>query len=89
MAIALEEGDFDRLADLAHWLKGSGPNVGFAEFGGPARELEEACRARDKDAASTMTWSVDFRRLPCSFVFLTETVSDDVADHRQNQRHDE
>ncbi len=51
MSSALANGDFDELADLAHWLKGSGPNVGFAEFGEPAKLLEESAHQGDSEQA--------------------------------------
>ncbi|QDT12014.1 response regulator [Planctomycetes bacterium K23_9] len=51
-AIAAER--FDELADLAHWLKGSGPNVGFLDFAEPAKLLEQA--SRDLDAAQASQW---------------------------------
>ena len=31
----------------AHWLKGAGGTVGFAEFTEPARGLEQAARGKD------------------------------------------
>jgi len=34
-------GDFEELAALAHWLKGSAGMVGFSVFTEPARQLEE------------------------------------------------
>jgi PAS domain S-box-containing protein len=37
-------GDFEQLASLAHWLKGSGGMVGFGVFSEPARNLEELAR---------------------------------------------
>ena len=33
-------GELDALADHAHWLKGAGGTVGFAQFTEPARQLE-------------------------------------------------
>lgn len=47
MESAFQQQDFDQLADLAHWLKGSGLNVGFPELGDPARELEQLAKSRD------------------------------------------
>jgi CheY-like chemotaxis protein/HPt (histidine-containing phosphotransfer) domain-containing protein len=35
-----DDRDFEELAKLAHWLKGSGGTVGFDAFGGPAAHLE-------------------------------------------------
>lgn len=44
MSVALDHGDFKQLADLAHWLKGSGPNVGLMELMEPAKQLEHHAR---------------------------------------------
>ncbi len=44
MRVALEKQDYDELAALAHWLKGAGGTVGFAEFQTPAAALEEAAK---------------------------------------------
>jgi len=38
------------LADLAHWLKGSGGTAGFNAFSTPARNLELAAKAKSRDA---------------------------------------
>ena len=38
---AAEQGDFEQVATLAHWLKGSGGSVGFSEYTELARELED------------------------------------------------
>jgi PAS domain S-box-containing protein len=51
MSSALANGDFDELADLAHWLKGSGPNVGFAEFGEIAKRLEDSSHQAEPEEA--------------------------------------
>ena len=53
MDTAWQAGDYQALADLAHWLKGAGGTVGFDEFTVPARRLEEAARANDDDAVKT------------------------------------
>ncbi len=47
----LNRGDFEEVARLAHWLKGSGGSLGFAEFNQPSIELENAARAEDRMAA--------------------------------------
>ncbi len=52
MQAALEDGDLRQLASLAHWLKGSGPNVGFAELGEPAKRLETFAKQGDTGAAA-------------------------------------
>ena len=45
---AWEARNFEELAALAHWLKGAGGTVGFAEFNAPAAELEQAAKIRDE-----------------------------------------
>ena len=42
---AFDEGDGARLAELAHWLKGSGGTVGFGALSAPAAALERAALA--------------------------------------------
>jgi CheY-like chemotaxis protein/HPt (histidine-containing phosphotransfer) domain-containing protein len=49
MALAWNGRDFTTLADLAHWLKGSGGTVGFNEFTAPATRLELFAKAGDGD----------------------------------------
>lgn len=46
MSVAAEAEQYKQLADMAHWLKGSGGTVGFAEFTEPAKELERMARAQ-------------------------------------------
>ncbi|MGB7346994.1 MAG: response regulator [Pirellulaceae bacterium] len=58
---SIEAQQFQELADLAHWLKGSGPNVGFADFAEPAKFLEQA--ARDQNAAVAKQWLVQIESL--------------------------
>jgi HPt (histidine-containing phosphotransfer) domain-containing protein len=48
---ALDAGRFDELANLAHWLKGSGGSVGFDHFTEPARDLEEYAKSQRTDLA--------------------------------------
>ena len=49
MEQARDAGDFAQLAQLAHWLKGSGGNVGFGAFAAPARRLEALAKSRQID----------------------------------------
>ncbi len=49
METALATGDFDELARLTHWLKGTPGNVGFDAFTEPARELEQHVLANNAD----------------------------------------
>jgi len=44
---SLKSEDFDNLASLAHWLKGSGGTVGFSEFVEPSASLEQFAKAND------------------------------------------
>ncbi|MBX2880153.1 MAG: Hpt domain-containing protein [Granulosicoccus sp.] len=41
--------DYETLASIAHWLKGSGGNVGFHVFTQPAKDLENAAKAHDSE----------------------------------------
>lgn len=52
MRAAIDQQEFSSLANLAHWLKGSGGTVGFHEFTKPAAELE--CAATNRDAKQSL-----------------------------------
>ncbi len=71
MQQAIDQQQFDQLSDLAHWLKGSGPNVGFADFGEPASRLEQA--ANDKDASAANQWMPQIRSLMSRVVNPTDS----------------
>jgi signal transduction histidine kinase/CheY-like chemotaxis protein/HPt (histidine-containing phosphotransfer) domain-containing protein len=47
MEQAWDEGRLEDLAQLAHWLKGSGGTVGFSVFNQPATRLEGVARQRE------------------------------------------
>jgi PAS domain S-box-containing protein len=49
MQAATEDGDFDKLAGLAHWLLGTGGTLGFDCFTEPARRLEQSAKLRQSD----------------------------------------
>ncbi len=49
MDASWERRDFDELAALAHWLKGSGGTVGFDVFTEPAKILEGLAKARREE----------------------------------------
>lgn len=49
MHAAAERRDYQELARLAHWLKGAGGTMGFADFHDPARRLEESAAQRRQD----------------------------------------
>jgi PAS domain S-box-containing protein len=48
MVRAWEARDYEQLAGLAHWLKGSGGTVGFDEFTEPALNLEQLAKAKNE-----------------------------------------
>jgi CheY-like chemotaxis protein len=45
---AWEDRNYDSLASLGHWLKGTGGTAGFDVFTAPARSMEAAARARSE-----------------------------------------
>lgn len=65
---ALNAGDFESLASIAHWLKGSGGTVGFGEFSEPAAALELAAKASDQEACEVHLAELEalWPRLPTS-----------------------
>ncbi len=58
MHSCLETGNYDELAGLAHWLKGSGGTVGFAQFAAPAKGLELAAKAEDAGQCAHMLFEI-------------------------------
>ena len=46
---AVNENDFEELAALAHWLKGSGGTVGFDIFTKPATLMEKSAKTKDME----------------------------------------
>ena len=44
-----EDGDFEELVSLAHWLKGAAGTVGFDAFTGPAEALRLLAKERKRD----------------------------------------
>jgi CheY-like chemotaxis protein/nitrogen-specific signal transduction histidine kinase/HPt (histidine-containing phosphotransfer) domain-containing protein len=53
MEAASAAGDFARVAELAHWLKGAGGTVGFDDLTEPAAELEQMAKAGEARGVST------------------------------------
>ncbi|WP_372883045.1 Hpt domain-containing protein [Psychromonas sp.] len=51
MDVALSQRNMSQLAELSHWLKGSGGSVGFSAFVDPAKKLEAAAVDGDLDSA--------------------------------------
>ncbi len=56
---SLEAHDFPDLAALAHWLKGSGGNVGFHAFTEPSALLEQASKSGNYQRAKVHLSEVD------------------------------
>jgi len=50
MELAIKEAQFTELAELAHWLKGAGGTCGFNDLYAPSFEMEQAAKAKDKEA---------------------------------------
>ncbi len=48
MDVALRDMDYEELAQLAHWLKGSGGTVGFDIFTEPSAEMETSAHNKDE-----------------------------------------
>jgi len=45
---AWDNRNFESLASLAHWLKGSGGTAGFDAFTAPAKMLEQLAKAKSE-----------------------------------------
>jgi len=52
MVSAFEQRDYQELANMGHWLKGSGGTVGFLALSQPAHDLEVNAKAEEDDAIS-------------------------------------
>ncbi|MEO8628753.1 MAG: response regulator, partial [Betaproteobacteria bacterium] len=64
--------DFETLAALAHWLKGSGGTTGYDAFTAPAKALEELAKVNSEHAADAVA---QLRRIVDRMVAPDETVS--------------
>jgi CheY-like chemotaxis protein/HPt (histidine-containing phosphotransfer) domain-containing protein len=53
MQLAFDQDDLPKLAELAHWLKGSGGTVGFDCFTQPAKQLEHAAKGSSVQSIQT------------------------------------
>ena len=62
--------DFDTLASLAHWLKGSGGTTGFDAFNLPARTLEDLAKAKSEQQTAQIV--AELRQLVENLVVPTE-----------------
>ena len=54
MRTACDAGDCGHVAELAHWLKGSGGTMGFDDFTDPAAALEAAAKREDAAACGRL-----------------------------------
>ncbi|MFK7856965.1 MAG: ATP-binding protein [Granulosicoccus sp.] len=57
---AFEDDDLASVADLAHWLKGSGGNVGFDEFTSLGEALEASARMKERAKIRSAIDSIKF-----------------------------
>jgi CheY-like chemotaxis protein len=63
MQTAWDEGDYEELTKLAHWLKGAGGTVGFGCFTAPAADLElHAEKGDSAEAESALSSLRDLQR---------------------------
>ena len=86
MIDAMSEQDFGKLAELAHWLKGSGGTVGFGVFTEPAARLENSAERKDLDRlSSTLAEIRDLsRRIHIPNEVFGPAHSDENADSNTN-----
>jgi len=70
---AVNANDAERVADLAHWLKGSGGTAGYAIFTGPASEIEALARQNQIEDAEPAIDAVQR---------LADAVYAGLADHK-------
>jgi len=59
---ARHQNDLTEVAAFAHWLKGAGGTVGFAEFTEPAKQLEESAKSGGDESEMAAAWKA-IRRL--------------------------
>ena len=74
MEHAYRKRDYATLASLAHWLKGTGGNVGFNDFTDPAQILEKFAKAEDE---SQIKEALSIIRRLASNVSMTDKKIDD------------
>jgi HPt (histidine-containing phosphotransfer) domain-containing protein len=56
---AAEEGDFAKLAELAHWLKGAGGTAGFNAFTEPSGNLQNAAKSQNASAVGPLVQEIE------------------------------
>ncbi|EAR61560.1 Hpt domain-containing protein [Neptuniibacter caesariensis] len=59
MQDSLKHNKFQELADLAHWLKGSGGSVGFTDFTDIAAELENQAKLNNREGSEQMLKQIE------------------------------
>jgi len=59
MREAIADGRDQDVADLAHWLKGSGGNVGFRALGPMAAELEQFAKNNNTEGMSNAMQTIE------------------------------
>ena len=71
LQLALEDGDFEKLGQEAHWLAGATGTVGYDEFVEPARELQYCNSNSDPERMqelvtylTRLTFCIDLNQLP-------------------------
>ncbi|ASJ75346.1 ATP-binding protein [Granulosicoccus antarcticus] len=67
---------WQELADLAHWLKGSGGTVGFDQLYEPAKDLEQSAKDHDKELAMELLTQIES---------LSERLRSDPSDDSNRQ----
>jgi HPt (histidine-containing phosphotransfer) domain-containing protein len=82
MDSAIKASDYNELAALAHWLKGSGGTVGFAVFTEPAARLEASAKASDAAAVQQYFDQVKAlaKRVTVSGLKVSDNDSSDQSD---------
>ncbi len=81
MEQAWKEQNFGELAELAHWLKGSGGTVGFDEFTAPAAALERL--AKEHTSAGVEALLEELRELAVRIQF-----PDDQNENQTTSQHE-
>ena len=63
---AWRRDDLSRIAEIAHWIKGSAGTVGFGAFTEPAAALETAAELAQRDVVENRISQLEalFRRIP-------------------------
>lgn len=54
MQQACQSAEWERLAELAHWLKGAGGTVGFQEFSALAKQLEQTAKLGQEEESGRL-----------------------------------